>query len=284
MLGIFLALVGVAPAPLTEREPEILNLRDKWVAHYNQDACHLIGQFGAGDAAVIAIFTRYQPGDKFDLTLTGKRLRLFDATVNARVDFGIRPDPEHEVALGKTGEDPSIYFRSIRLDGWEASKKQPDAPVITPDLEKGITGVTVSIRGKRPLRLAVSKGFGKPMAALRTCLDDLLKSWGYDPAVQAALSRPVSPHTPPGKWLSGTDYPVGAALGGHNGFVQFRLDIDPEGKIAGCHVLARTNPDDFADTTCRLITRRAKFDPALDAAGKPVRSYFISSVRFMMGS
>jgi hypothetical protein len=69
---------------------------------------------------------------------------------------------------------------------------------------------------------------------------------------------------------------------GFNGIVQFRLDVDAAGKITGCHVLHRTKPDLFADLTCRSITRRAKLEPALDAEGKPVRSFSVHKVLWIM--
>ena len=67
------------------------------------------------------------------------------------------------------------------------------------------------------------------------------------------------------------------------GIVRFRLDVDPTGAPAGCRVLYRTNPDDFADLSCRLLMKRARFNPALDAAGKPVKSYYINNIRWVMG-
>ncbi len=68
-----------------------------------------------------------------------------------------------------------------------------------------------------------------------------------------------------------------------NGYVRFRLDVDETGNVAGCRVLYRTNPDEFADLSCKLISKRAKFAPALDAKGKPVKSYYISQIRWQSG-
>jgi protein TonB len=121
------------------------------------------------------------------------------------------------------------------------------------------------------------------MAQLRACQTDLLKSWGYDPAVQTTLTRPARPTSTAASWLKPDDYPAGAISLGQNGIVQFRLDVDADGKILGCHVLARTSPDVFADTTCRAVTRRATLVPALDAGGKPVRSFYVAKVRWVTG-
>lgn len=65
--------------------------------------------------------------------------------------------------------------------------------------------------------------------------------------------------------------------------MQFRLDVDPEGKVAACHILARTDPDDFSKLTCKLMSGRARFIPALDAQGKPVKSFFVSKFSWQIG-
>ena len=126
------------------------------------------------------------------------------------------------------------------------------------------------------------RSMGAPMAALRTCMDNLLTHWGYDPAVVASLSRGVTPIGSPGNWITSADYPSKSLMQGHNGIVQFRLDVDEAGKILGCHILARTNPDEFADVSCRAVSRRAKLQPALDATGRPVKGFYITKVRFII--
>ena len=119
------------------------------------------------------------------------------------------------------------------------------------------------------------------MAEMRRCVDDLVKSWGYDPVQQATALRSVSSITPVRKWFESEDFPMDALLAHRSGVVQFRLDVDAEGKVLGCHILARTDPDAFADLTCRTLTKRAKLQPALDAQGKPMRSYFISKITWL---
>ena len=84
--------------------------------------------------------------------------------------------------------------------------------------------------------------------------------------------------------MNSGDYPSAMLRIGGNGMVQFRLDISETGSIAACHIQSRTNPDAFADLSCKLISKRGRFTPALDRNGKPVKSYFVSSVRWTMGS
>jgi TonB family protein len=67
---------------------------------------------------------------------------------------------------------------------------------------------------------------------------------------------------------------------GLRGLVRVKLDVAPDGTLTGCHVSQRTSPDQFADHTCALITKRASFTPALDARGAPVASYMMLTFRW----
>ncbi|MDT8757159.1 energy transducer TonB [Sphingomonas psychrotolerans] len=284
ILSAVLVLVsGTASAIGAEKPPETLARATKWVVDYDRDACHLAAQFGEGKKSVIAKFTRYQPGDQFDLALIGDRFVSADAEVAGKIDFGLSNKPVDLNGLnGTMGKTKAIFLRSLRFDGWESSEKMEVAPTLTPEQEARITGVTVDLRGRPPFRIEFGS-LAKPLAQMRLCMDNLVKSWGYDPVEQAGALRPASPITSPGTWLSSSDYPMNAVMNGHNGLVQFRLDIDSEGKVLGCFILSRTSPDDFADTTCRAMTRRARLQPALDAQGRPMRSYFVSKVVWLTG-
>lgn len=282
-----MVVAAVAPgaallAAPRDREPEVLVHEGKWLLDYDRDACHLVGVFGTGDAKVVARFTRYEQTDGFDLTLYGKRFRAFEPKTDAKIDFGSGPVPT-VATFGRAGDMRLAIFTSLRLDSWRWKGDSDVAPRVMPGQEAQVKDVTVTIPRKAPFRLAV-KSLAKPFAQMRDCTDNLIKSWGYDSAAQSALLRRVTPVNSPGDWLVPSDYPVGALQGGHNGLVQFRLDVDAEGKVAGCHVLYRTSPDSFADVTCRAVTRRARLQPALDGEGKPVRSYLVQKVRWQVAS
>jgi TonB family protein len=284
VMGLALGAAVSGAASAKDREPDILAREGKWVVDYDRDACHLAAQFGKGEDAVVMRLTRYEPGDSFDFSLYGKRFRSNEPRVGAKLDFGIGSGPvAAEATTGTAGKLQALFFSSLRLDGWEHQSDADVRPQISPAQEASVKGVTVVVRGRRPLRLDFGS-LARPMEQMRNCTANLVKSWGYDPAAQAALTRPAKPAGSPGDWLSSSDYPAGSLMMGHNGLVQFRLDVDAAGKVAGCFVLARTNPDDFADVTCRAVARRAKLEPALDAQGKPIRSYYVQKVHWRTGS
>jgi TonB family protein len=278
--AVFAALPTAAVAGPSA--PETLQRAGNWIVDYNRDACHLIAQFGTGRDKVIMRLTRYEPGDSFDLDLYGRRLASADVRSKATVDFGLRGTPvEAQTLNGRVGDLPLMHLGSMRLDGWESGGPEEVGPPLHPRQEAAVSGVAVKIGRKKPFRLEFGP-LAKPMEQLRLCQADLLKSWGYDPAVQTTLSKPARPANSPGTWIDPSDYPPGAVSRGLNGLVQFRLDVEADGRIAGCHVLARSSPDVFADTTCQTVSRRAKIEPALDATGNPVRSYYVQKVRWQI--
>lgn len=281
---VLLGLATSPPARAAAPAPVSLARDGPWVANYDDDSCQLLAKFGMGSAGIIARFTRFQPSDSFDLALTGESLERPGPTAKVKLAFGpAQPEREAFAIVGTVSDKPLLIFNSQRLDGWERpfGRKDETPPAVTPAQEAAVSTLTVRLGGKRNYRLELGP-MDKPMAAMRTCMDNLLTHWGYDPKAIAAQSRAATPVGSPGDWVLSADYPSKAVMMGHNGLIQFRLDLDAAGKVLGCHVLARTNPDEFADVSCRALTRRARFEPALDATGKPVKSFYINKIRFVI--
>lgn len=263
-----------------DKPPISLTKASMWEINYDADSCHLLSAFGSGDQQTVLNLTRYEPGDPFEMTLIGKTVASVEPKPMIDLQFGAAEPAQRLTATAGTIADKRhmVIITYARFDGakWQGFD-QPMPPPVGAAQETAITSITFKLEGAKSYRLETGS-LGAPMAAVRTCTDSLLKSWGYDPIVQAHLSKPATPTKAPQTWLRSSDYPHDALWSGHNGIVQFRLDIDAAGNVNGCHVLHRTNPDDFADLTCKLIAGRAHFSPALDTSGKPVKSFFVSSV------
>jgi TonB family protein len=58
-----------------------------------------------------------------------------------------------------------------------------------------------------------------------------------------------------------------------------RLDIGADGRVRGCKSLNAAQYRGFEYSTCDLI-KGARFEPALDASGKPVTAPYIFYIRF----
>lgn len=289
LLGAAVSLISPSFARAAEEPALSLAKVSKWEINYDEDSCHLAAKFGSGKDAAILIMTRTSTTDFTEMKLFGKMLGFGGIEVPFEVGFGEQAPRTKRtgIAVKSTGEGqlPGIIVNGLRVDGWEPPRNFEGvtiAPKVTPEIESAVTSITFKPPGRKPYRLETGS-LAPPLAAMRACTDDLLVHWGFDPKVQATLSRPASPAESPGRWLHSGDFPSGALAMGHNGYVQFRLDVDPSGAVYGCRILYRTNPDDFADLSCKLMMQRAKMVPALDSAGKPVKSFYISRIKWMAG-
>ncbi|WP_404337607.1 energy transducer TonB [Sphingomonas sp. MMS12-HWE2-04] len=274
-----LALAATFPtAAMADTAPEVLQRTGRWMLDYDRDSCRMVGQFGTGDDQMLLRITRFDLSDTFDLAVFGNRVASDHLQVEATVSFGLDGKPEPRKGLaGTTGKMKTVWFNSMRFDGAQLrSYKDPPLPKVTAESEAAVTGVTVEMRGKKPFRLEFGS-LAKPMAQMRVCQEDLIKSWGYDAVVQANLREPPKPIDPE-RWLQVDDFPMEALRQSQSGMVQFRLDVDDQGKAGGCYVLGRTSPDLFADTTCKAVLQRARYRPAIDAEGHPVRSFAVRKV------
>lgn len=282
MFRMFLMIGGalVANAAMADEATETLAPSSPWEINYDDDACHLASAFGEGDSQVIAVFSRYRPSDNFELRLYGTRFGGGSgAQIDVTTNFGSDDTDFRSSAFrGSHNDLPALIISSRFLVEWPPGTPPP---TISPQQEASVRDLTIRMGSRQPFKLALGS-MGPPMQAMRQCTEDLVRSWGFDPAEQARLSRPPTPRGNPGNWITTSDYPAEARNAGHLGLVRFRLTIEADGTVSACAIQAESTPADFSSVTCRAVTARARFLPALNEAGQPVRSYFATAVRWQL--
>lgn len=299
-LGAALAVAASSIGPIQAAVPSRpLTLNGAWVMNYDEDSCQLSANFGPPENRVGIRFTRYRPGDDFELLLSGEHLPGTGAIASADLLFGpagaawkgnatMADIGKVRIAIiSSTSLRESPFDGRGRLTTVVQSRKSPPITIdavslspVAPAREAAVSDLTVSLGRSQSFRLALGS-MGQPMAAMRTCTDDLLRHWGFNPELGGKLRNGPVPIGNPASWATTSDYPQSALRAGASGNVRFRVDVAEDGKIVGCRILFRTRPDEFADLTCRLISRRARFNPALDAEGKPVKWFYINQVRWV---
>lgn len=98
------------------------------------------------------------------------------------------------------------------------------------------------------------------------------------------LFDPVAPRprNDPSTWITTADYPSGPLRREQEGTARFRLEIAASGKVENCTITRSSGVEQLDQATCRLASRRARFDPARDAADKPVTGSYDGSVRWVI--
>lgn len=77
--------------------------------------------------------------------------------------------------------------------------------------------------------------------------------------------------------ISESDYPDESLRDNETGRVGFRVIVTSDGRVGSCRITRSSGYERLDRATCRLIERRARFDPARDSSGEPVRGWFEGS-------
>ena len=299
---VIVALVAALIWPITRaqaRSARHLQLQpaSAWVLDYAEESCRLAREFGEKDDRVTLMLSQFAPGDRFSVMLTGGVIRVSNPENLKRGKLRFGPNEAESNASAKLGKAnkniPALLLEgSYRLAPLTEQEKELakaaveagrpfDFTPIGPAREAAATRLELTGMMSRGLILHTGP-LDQAMAALRECSWDLVRSWGLDVAQQKTLSRKVRATKGPQNWFNPNDYPVSMLRDGYEGVVNVRLLIGADGKPTSCKIQASTNPKDFDDVVCKVVIRRGEFEPALDAQGSPVPSYWTQSVNFRL--
>ncbi len=285
------ALAGAAVLLLTAAKPPLpLQATSPWNVHSEDETCKVRRSFGPDTNRVSIEMTRFGPDSEIQLALYGNGLSPIYKGRDYSVAFGDLT--AHESTGAMTGTDGNgIKVSILRLsgfapklpagdrndkEGWKRTSS-PEREVINPST---VSSMTIAVAGRSPIVLETGS-LGRVYTIWDQCIDQLIASWGFDPALK--LSGSAQPLTDPATWLSSRDYPHEALRENKDGVVYFRLVVAEDGLPASCAVQRALNEAEFAAHTCKILLKRAKFAPATDQSGKAVKSLFQSSVRFNIG-
>lgn len=167
----------------------------------------------------------------------------------------------------------------------------PPPPPPTPETKQSDAKTTTTTTTTVPTPLPppplpVDLGRGDPVIPLTdpgTSVNTGPIDFGIGPSPSpASLYDPVGakPKGNPAKWVSNDDYRPRWIAEELSGTARFTLQIDARGKVTGCTITRSTGHAALDSATCDLVSKRARFDAARDANGKPVAGTWSNSVRW----
>jgi hypothetical protein len=273
------AVVIAAPSIAIGENVTLLQPVTPWQVDWSETSCTLSRGFGVKDAPDIIRFEQFGQGLELQMFIASGAFRLFQQSDRPTIVYAVSDaGPEFEQKLSRAllgtlpNKTPTLFIPQSRLFA--------DAPT-----KPGAMDVPIAqIRVKNRARLTVinTGPLDKPFEAMRSCMDDLIKTWGLDPEKLRQLSRWPVPQSAPEKWLRPSDYPSRELQGGKQALVAFRLMVDQTGKPTDCLIQRSYSDKVFAKITCEKMLARAKFDPALDSQGNPVPAYFADEVSWVI--
>ena len=101
------------------------------------------------------------------------------------------------------------------------------------------------------------------------------------PPPVAKRPNPI-PKGNPGNWANTNDYPSRALQQEREGTTGFRVTVGANGRVTDCQISSSSGHPDLDQATCTNVTRRARFDPALDGSGNPTTGTYSNRVRWQI--
>ncbi len=278
-----LALQPVAAAA-ADKPAQHFKPTGPWAMEYADEGCRLIRNFSDGETEFTLAFERFSLGVSLRLGLAGTGLRFARSGNDLDYRYGDAKVRHSEVldSVLADGRSAILLPEATLIDEEEAGRLTGATlpEVLKAEMETAgrISTITFFRRVGAPIALDLG-AMAAPMKAMQRCVDDLVTGWGIDIARLATSKQWPKPTSDPVRWVSPADYPRTMLRAGLGGLVRVRLVIGEDGAIEKCMVEV-AKPGDFEKLVCGNIAKRAKFTPALDAEGKPMRSYWTRSWRF----
>lgn len=267
MMLAALMLAGAVEAAEQKTEPPPTELlpSGKWQVEYAKSSCIISRAFGDGEQRMLF---GMKPAPYSD----NARLLLIEPSSRGRGDRG-----EAKVVLSGGYVPDYSDYASVTSSG--ARVTTIDVPRAT--LDSLAKGDSITIKAGRWVNATLRPtGFGKVMQALDECESDLLTSWGFDKAAQAAVA------TRPKGRLAGVfkadDYPDNDLMAGNSGTTGVRLRIELDGRVSECVVVESSGSRGLDEQTCAVAKRRARYSPAVGHDGKPLWSFSFERITWMI--
>ena len=258
-LAAALAAAGVAAGPSNGSPP--LTPIEPWNVHYEPNSCSAQREYGDKTDPIFLGFVPSIEGGTYELLIaTNGAGPSFAEELEGSVDFGHGPMKAWLLHFG-TRKPTSVNFYKFRISANDMAEAT------------SAERVTFHIHGHSDLSFTLDV-VPQVLAKLDDCTKDLRRFWNMRPAQQKNIATPAMGDVR--GIFSPSDYPNEALQRGQHGEVQFMLLIDEKGKVAECDILKPSGIPALDGMGCQVIRQRAKFKPALDRQGKPMRSTFVT--------
>jgi protein TonB len=91
-----------------------------------------------------------------------------------------------------------------------------------------------------------------------------------------------SPANAPSGWATSVDYPAASLRLDEHGTTQFRVSVGSDGLVKACEIVKSSGSRRLDDATCKLVSKRARFEPAKDKNGETTVGTYSNSVRWVL--
>lgn len=281
-----LALIALAAPPL-HAEPQVLKPYGPWNVDFGENSCRLQRLFGTAEDKHVLMFQQYWPDDRVGLTLAGSSFKKFRSEERTELTFAEGQEPVRAAAYSGTLGDygDAVIFANVKLEPSDAQADDAAGSGLRQmDLAFGKKARFVAVKqGAREVRLATGAMDGA-FEVLNQCTLEQVRGMGLDADKHVTMRSQA-------RWLNRdalvrkiiANYPAEARAQGEQGIMRMRVIVSEDGKVEKCEILKATTALRLESPACEVM-QRAEFAPAIDAEGKPFRSFYATAITYRMAS
>lgn len=293
-LSALLLTPGVSQAK--DREPIVLSPAGPWQLDMAEHKCRIARLFGEGDQETVFYLEQWDPSRSAYWNVAGPPLEKYKAWRDTRFAFGPAGDEdEFEFVPSTLGDYGAAIGRSSTIVAHEQPHPDEEERDYVTDPRglqaldsEGATDIeTLTLSQKARSDVVLELGsMAAPLSAMNTCMKNLVEYWGFDVAQQETVQTPpkVGNLMRVAREIQ-EHYPNDALRRGGQADFHLRLTVDEAGGIEECILLNQTLADDFdmRKHPCTAFKKYAEVEPARNAAGEPVRTYYTSRIVYRIG-
>ena len=284
-MAIVAGMLSASGAQAQNAAPTTYTLTGDWTLDGGEDYCRLSANFRNGDEQVSFALERNRADSFARLILVGAGIRPFRGSETLTWSFQPSGQSAAVPFVRSETADGRPYFNLGQISFAPAGPPLPVQPPYDRAAEqtfaRSVTAIEVSEGLVNPVRIETGP-MESPIQALQICTDDLLAYWGLDAAKHQTMSRRAAPAGPAFEWLAADTIGFGdfASLSGARNPI--RVMIDPQGKPTACAAHWQSLPERKNTAICEQLMANAHFEPALDAQGNAMASYWFAEPFMLM--
>jgi TonB family protein len=228
----------------------------QWILDYGDAQCTAARSFGPASAPIVFGVVPSLSGETYQVLVSVPQAGpVFARELAGSLDLGATRISTPLLYYGGEGVAMSVYQARI--------------PAATMERARSVASISVRAGDDRSFTFAVSD-LSALLDGLAICTANLQHYWNMRGPSAATAAVRVSGDLR--VLVTRAGYPTEALRKGQQGTAQFQVLVDDKGAVAGCDVLVPSGVPVLDSTGCEVISERARFRPARDAQGQPVRS------------
>ncbi len=258
-----------------------------WQVSFENGVCRA-GRFLESDGKKhVLTFEQIAPSSAVDFMVTGPAVENFKFGQAIEIELGAVPGPsEPFFSLGQIPNfGPSLTIMQLGLKRspgiGEAATAAPFGRGIDIDAVADMDRLSIT-QGSRRVTLETGP-LSDVLQIMNDCTAHILKTWGFDAGkLQNARNGPRLLNARSTARMVQEDYPLRALRNQEQGTVGLLVKVNEEGKVYECEIVSDSGSNSLNTAACDGM-KRARFEPAMDEAGQPIKSYYTTRITYSLG-